>query len=73
MPRSLPTIYCPECKTVMMASKPKLVLFTRGLEEVAYSCPSCDATTVRSIKPNQKEEIGAIAPGNNKIENPKNN
>jgi hypothetical protein len=57
----------------MMASKPKLVLFTRGLEEVTYSCPFCDATTVRSIKPNQKEEIGAIAPGNNKIENPKNN
>ena len=73
MPRSLPTIYCPECKTVMMPSKPKLVLFTRGLEEVTYSCVSCGAATVRSIKPNQKEEIGTIAPGNNKIENPKNN
>ena len=58
----------------MMPSKPKLVLFTRGLEEVTYSLrSSCGATTVRSIKPNQKEEIGAIAPGNNKIENPKNN
>ena len=73
MPRSLPTVYCPECKTAMMPSKPKLVLFTRGLEEVTYSCLSCGATTVRSIKPNQKEEIGAMAPGNNKIENPKNN
>ena len=72
MPRSLPTIKCPECKTAMMPSKPKLVLFTRGLEEVTYNCVSCGAT-VRSIKPNQKEEIGAIAPRNSKIENPKNN
>ena len=46
MSRSLPTIHCPECKTAMMSSKPKLVLFTRGLEEVTYSCLSCGATTV---------------------------
>jgi hypothetical protein len=55
----------------MMPSKPKLLLFTRGLEEVTYSCVSCGATIVRSIKPNQKNEIRAIAPGNNKIEKPK--
>ena len=73
MPRSLPIVYCPECKTAMMPSKPKLVLFTRGLEEVTYSCLSCGATTIRSTNPNQKEETGAMAPGNNKIENPKNN
>ncbi len=54
MVRRLPTVICPGCKTPMLPSEPKPLLFTEGLQEVAYTCPSCGTTTVRTMKPDEE-------------------
>jgi hypothetical protein len=38
------------CKKSMTPSKPKPLLFTKGLQEVAYTCKSCGKITVEVIK-----------------------
>jgi RNase P subunit RPR2 len=51
MPRQLPIVMCPGCNKPMMPSDDlSPLLSTDGLQEVTYTCHSCSATTVRTMK-----------------------